>query len=134
MIETILVVDDQTSERKLLQDFLQGQGFYVITAQNGQDALYKARGENPDLILMNICMPDMDGYEFLRVFRQERQAPVILFAAPEEAADFTLGFELGADDCLTKPLRMRELVARIHAILRRNGRSAKQPEAVTKSA
>ncbi len=125
-MKTILVVDDQISVCQLLQDFLQGQGFRVITASGGRDALRQARQKNPDLILLDIVMPDMDGYEFLRIFRQECQTPVILMSAREEGTDVVLGLELGADDCLYKPIRTRELLARINAILRRNGRGARQ--------
>ncbi len=133
-MKTILVVDDQISVCQLLQDFLQGQGYRVITATDGQDALRQARQENPDLILLDTRIPDMDGYEFLRIIRQERQTPVILMAAREEGTDIVLGLELGADDCLFKPFRMRELQARINAILRRNGRSARQTEVLSGNA
>ncbi len=133
-MKTILVVDDQISVCQLLQNFLLGQGFRVITAAEGQDALRQAQQENPDLILLDIMMPDMDGYEFLRKFRQERQTPVILMTAREEETDVVLGLELGADDCLFKPIRLRELLARINAILRRNGRSAKQAEVLARNA
>ncbi len=133
-MKTILVVDDQISVCQLLQDFLQGQGLRVITATGGPDALCQARQENPDLILLDIQMPGMDGYGFLRKFRPECQTPVILMTAREEETDVVLGLELGADDCLFKPIRMRELLARINAILRRNGRGAKQPEALARNA
>ncbi len=133
-MKTILVVDDQLSVCQLLQDFLQVQGFRVITTAGSQDALRQARQENPDLILLDIQMPGMDGYEFLRTIRQERQTPVILTTAREEEADVVLGLELGADDCLFKPIRMRELLARINAILRRNRRSARQTEVLSGNA
>ncbi len=133
MMKTILVIDDQMSVCQLLQDFLQVQGFRVITATDGQGGLHIAGQENPDLILLDIQMPDMDGYEFLRKFRQERQNPVILVAAREEDMDVVLGLELGADDCVLKPIRMREMLARINAILRRDGRGVKQPEVLAGS-
>src|SRR5574338_666366 len=119
MSETILVVDDQSSVRQLLQEYLTEQGFRVVTAPDGQNAIYMARHEQPDLILLDIMMPKMDGYQFLRQFRQERQTPVIIVTAREEETDAVLGLELGADDYVVKPFRMRELVARIHAVLRR---------------
>lgn len=115
----ILVVDDQSSVRQLLQDYLTEQGFKVITATDGQNAIYTARHEEPDLILLDIMMPRMDGYDFLRQYRQERQTPVIIITAREEETDAVVGLELGADDYVIKPFRMRELVARIHAVLRR---------------
>ncbi len=119
MAEKILVVDDQSSVRQLLQDYLTEQGFKVVTATDGQNAIYTARHEEPDLILLDIMMPRMDGYDFLRLFRQERQTPVIIITAREEETDAVVGLELGADDYVIKPFRMRELVARIHAVMRR---------------
>ena len=119
MPETILVVDDQSSVRQLLQEYLTEQGYRVITATDGQSAIYTARHDPPDVILLDIMMPRMDGYQFLRQYRQERQTPVIVITAREEETDAVLGLELGADDYVIKPFRMRELVARIHAVLRR---------------
>lgn len=119
-MNTILVVDDQSSVRMLLQDYLSEQGFRVVTATDGQTALYTARHEQPDLILLDIMMPKMDGYQFLRQYRQERQTPIIVITAREEETDAVLGLDLGADDYVVKPFRMRELLARIRANLRRN--------------
>ncbi len=123
MAEKILVVDDQSSVRQLLQDYLTEQGFKVVTATDGQNAIYTARHEEPDLILLDIMMPRMDGYDFLRQYRQERQTPVIIITAREEETDAVVGLELGADDYVIKPFRMRELVARIHAVMRRKDES-----------
>jgi DNA-binding response OmpR family regulator len=124
-MKTILIVDDAASVRRLLEEYLAGQGFRVATAINGREAIYAARHEQPDLILLDLMMPEMDGYEFLRRYRQERQTPVIIITAREEEADAVLGLELGADDYIVKPFRMRELVSRIHAVLRRaDGESA----------
>jgi DNA-binding response OmpR family regulator len=128
MPNVILVVDDIASVRQLLREYLTEQGFRVLTADNGQDALYTARHESPDLILLDIMMPKMDGYQFLRQYRQERQTPVIIITAREEETDAVLGLELGADDYMIKPFRMRELVARIHAVLRRGGSMAAPAE------
>ncbi len=119
MSATILVVDDQASVRQLLRDYLQEQGFRVLVAENGDIALYAARHDPPDLILLDLMMPKKDGYQFLRQYRQERQTPVIILTARQEEADAVLGLELGADDYVIKPFRMRELLARIHAVLRR---------------
>jgi DNA-binding response OmpR family regulator len=120
MANTILVIDDQSSVRQLLQEYLTEQGFRVIQAENGQNALYTARHDQPDLILLDIMMPKMDGYQFLRQYRQERQTPIIIITAREEETDAVLGLDLGADDYVIKPFRMRELMARIRAVLRRN--------------
>jgi len=120
-MKTILVVDDKSSVRTLLQDYLTEEGFRVITAENGQNALYAARQEKPDLVLLDIMMPEMDGYDFIRAYRKESNTPVILLTAKLEESDKVLGLELGADDYVTKPFGMKELVARIHAALRRAG-------------
>ena len=131
-MKTILIVDDSTSVRRLLEEYLNGQGFRVVMAVNGREAIYTARHEQPDLILLDLMMPEMDGYEFLRRYRQERQTPVIIITAREEEADAVLGLELGADDYIIKPFRMREMVSRIHAVLRRaDGETA--PERILRS-
>lgn len=119
MPTSIMVVDDQASVRQLLRDYLVEQGYDVITADNGENALYTARHKQPDLILLDIMMPKMDGYTFLKKFRQEFQSPVIMITARQEEADAVVGLELGADDYVVKPFRMRELLARIQAVLRR---------------
>jgi len=118
-MKTILVVDDKANVRQLLQDYLTEQGFKVTTATNGREAIYEARRAKPDLILLDIMMPEMDGYEFLRQYRQEKSTPVIVITAREEETDAVLGLELGADDYVIKPFRMRELVSRVKAVLRR---------------
>lgn len=118
-MKTILVVDDKTNVRQLLQEYLSKQGFKVTTATNGREAIYEARRARPDLILLDIMMPEMDGYEFLRQYRQENSTPVIVITAREEETDAVLGLELGADDYVIKPFRMRELVSRVKAVLRR---------------
>lgn len=119
MTHTILVVDDQPNVRTLLTDYLTAQGYRVLTAPDGQQGLYVARHERPELILLDIMMPNMDGYQFLSSFRRESEAPVIVITARDEETDAVLGLELGADDYVIKPFRMRELSARIRAVLRR---------------
>jgi two-component system alkaline phosphatase synthesis response regulator PhoP len=127
-MKTILVVDDKSSVRTLVRDYLTAEGFRVAAAENGRDALYVARHEKPDLILLDIMMPEMDGYEFLRLHRKERNTPVILLTARLEESDKVLGLELGADDYVTKPFGMRELVSRIRAVLRRTDHEAPSDE------
>ena len=128
MLKTILVVDDQGSVRQLLREYLTEQGFRVLTAADGQDALHMARHEPPDLILLDIMMPRLDGYQFLREYRREHRTPVIIITAREEETDAVLGLDLGADDYVVKPFRMRELVARIQAVLRRTQEAALKPD------
>jgi DNA-binding response OmpR family regulator len=117
--KTILVVDDKANMRKLVREYLTEEGFRVVTAENGHKALFAARHEKPDLILLDIMMPEMGGYEFMRLFTKEKDTPIILLTAKVEESDKVLGLELGADDYVTKPFSMRELVARIRAVLRR---------------
>ncbi len=119
MTSAILVVDDNASVRALLRDYLSKQGFRVRTAGDGQEALFVAREMKPDLILLDIMMPEMDGYDFIRTYRKERETPIILLTARLDETDKVVGLELGADDYVTKPFNMRELVARIRAVLRR---------------
>jgi DNA-binding response OmpR family regulator len=118
-MKTVLMVDDQPNVRRLIHDYLSQEGFRVVEAENGRLALIVARREAPNVILLDIMMPEMGGYEFLRAYRQEGNAPIILLTAKQEESDKVLGLELGADDYVTKPFGMRELVARIRAVLRR---------------
>lgn len=118
-MKTILIVDDRLSVLAMLNDYLTENGFRVVTARTGREALFAARQEHPDLILLDIMMPEMDGYDFLRHYRKEHDTPVILLTARVEETDKVAGLELGADDYVTKPFGMAELVARIRAVLRR---------------
>ncbi len=133
MPKKILVVDDKANVRTLVREYLTEQGFQVATADNGQNALYNARHEKPDLILLDIMMPEMDGYEFIRAYRKESETPIILLTAKLEESDKVIGLELGADDYVTKPFGMRELVARINTVLRRAGK-APTPSRVLRAA
>jgi len=99
----------------------------VVTAGDGQEALFVTRYEKPDLILLDLMMPAMDGYEFMRAHGKERDTPIIILTAKLEENDKVLGLELGADDYITKPFSMRELTARVRAVLRRTGQ--RQPRA-----
>ena len=118
-MKTILIVDDKTSVQRLIADYLTENGFRTVVSNNGREALYVARHEKPDLVLLDIMMPEMDGYEFMRYFRKERNTPVIMLTAKVDETDKVVGLELGADDYVTKPFGMAELVARIRAVLRR---------------
>jgi len=131
-MKTILVVDDKSNVRTLIREYLTEEGFHIVTADNGRNALYEARHTKPDLVLLDIMMPEMDGYEFIRRFRQESKTPVILLTARLEEADKVLGLELGADDYVTKPFGMRELLARVRAVLRRAGQEP-DPEEILRA-
>lgn len=119
MTRKILVVDDKPELRTLLKSYLSQEGFDVMTAGDGREALFIARQEKPDLIILDIMMPEMGGYEFLRVSGREADTPIIILTAKLEENDKVLGLELGADDYLTKPFSPRELTARVRAVLRR---------------
>jgi DNA-binding response OmpR family regulator len=119
MPRTILIVDDHASVRTLVKDYLTEHGYRVVTAADGQEALTVARVERPDLILLDVMMPNLDGFEFMRIFRRGQATPVILLTARVAETDKVVGLELGADDYVTKPFGMQELVARIRAVLRR---------------
>jgi two-component system alkaline phosphatase synthesis response regulator PhoP len=131
--KTILVVDDKANVRTLVRDYLGEQGFHVVVADNGQNALYAARHEKPDLILLDIMMPEMDGFEFIRAYRKESETPIILLTARLEVSDKVVGLELGADDYVTKPFGMRELLARIRTVMRRAGKTP-EPSQILRAA
>ncbi len=124
MSKTILIVDDKLNVQIFLKELLSEQGFRVVTADNGRDALFVARYEKPDLILLDIMMPQMDGREFIQVYRKESDTPIILLTALLEEQEKVLGLELGADDYITKPFGPRELLARTRAVLRRTARES----------
>lgn len=119
MSKKILVVDDKQELRTLLKSYLSQEGFEVATAADGREALFVARHEKPDLILLDLMMPEMGGYEFMRAYNREADTPIIILTAKLEENDKVLGLELGADDYVTKPFSPRELTARVRAVLRR---------------
>ena len=123
MSKTILVVDDAESLRTMVKSYLTQEGYRVVTAANGREALFVARQERPDLILLDLMMPEMGGFEFITAHNRDGDAPVIILTAKIEESDKVLGLELGADDYLTKPFSLRELTARIRAVLRRAEKS-----------
>jgi DNA-binding response OmpR family regulator len=125
MPKTILAVDDHANVRALLKDYLSENGFRVITAADGAEALMVASRERPDLILLDVMMPNLDGFEFMKVFRKRHNIPIIMLTARVAESDKVVGLELGADDYVTKPFGMHELLARIRAVLRRTS-----PEAI----
>jgi DNA-binding response OmpR family regulator len=128
MTKTILVVDDEERLVSLLKAYLEQEGFRVVTAGSGRSALFQARQEKPDLIVLDIMMPEMDGYEFMRLHSRESDTPIIMLTAKVEESDKVIGLELGADDYVTKPFSPRELTARIRAVLRRAGKSPPEAE------
>ena len=128
MAKKILVVDDKKEIQMLLKQYLGQEGFDVVTASDGRQALFAARQEKPDLVLLDLMMPEMGGIEFMRLFSRESDTPVIVLTAKVEESDKVLGLELGADDYITKPFSMRELTARIRAVLRRLEKQSAEPD------
>ncbi len=123
MPQTILIVDDEKRLVSLVQSYLVQEGYRVVTAYNGRDALPIAQKEKPDLIILDIMMPEMNGYDFMRTHRAESDTPIIMLTAKVEDDDKIIGLELGADDYVTKPFKPRELMARVRNVLRRAGKS-----------
>ena len=119
MGQTILVVDDEARIVKLVRDYLERAGFDVLAARDGETALTLARVEQPDLIVLDLMLPGVDGLDVCRRLRQESGVPIIMLTARVEEADRIVGLELGADDYVTKPFSPGELVARVRATLRR---------------
>ena len=122
----ILVVDDEANIIELVRLYLEREGYEVDEASNGIDAVSKQRAGNPDLILLDLMLPDIDGYEVCRQIRTQSDTPILMLTARKEDIDKIVGLELGADDYLTKPFNPRELVARVRAILRRS-QAGQQP-------
>lgn len=127
MNELILVIDDEPKIVKLARDYLEQGSFRVVTANDGITALAVARHERPDLIVLDLNLPGMDGLDVCRSLRRESDVPIIMLTARVEETDRLIGLELGADDYITKPFSPRELVARVRAVLRRVQGGIHQP-------
>ena len=119
MSEKILVVEDEPTLVETLEYNLSHQDYEIFTAMDGREALAMAREEHPDLIVLDLMLPGMDGIEVCRVLRQEMSVPILMLTARDEEIDKVVGLEVGADDYMTKPFSMRELLARVKALLRR---------------
>lgn len=124
----ILIVEDEKKISENIANFLETEGFQALFADNGLSALKQVQEQSPDLILLDLMLPEIDGIQVCKILRQEGDIPIIMVTAKSEEEDVLLGLELGADDYITKPFRLRELVARIRAVLRR-----KQPESRQKT-
>jgi two-component system, OmpR family, alkaline phosphatase synthesis response regulator PhoP len=129
-MRTILIVDDEPKITRLACDYLEHAGFAVQTARDGASALAALRSAKPDLIVLDLGLPDMDGLDVTRAARKESNVPIVMLTARGEESDKLVGLELGADDYLTKPFSPKELVARVRAVLRR-AETARQPAAVS---
>jgi DNA-binding response OmpR family regulator len=118
-MKTILIVDDEPKIVQLARDYLEHAGMRVLTANDGKFALSVARAEKPDLIVLDLGLPELDGLDVTRALRQESSVPIIMLTARGEESDKLIGLELGADDYIVKPFSPKELVARVRAVLRR---------------
>ncbi len=123
MPQTILIVDDEKRLVSLVESYLTQEGYRVSTAYNGREALTVVQKEKPDLIILDIMMPEMNGYDFMRIHRTKHDTPIIMLTAKVEDDDKIIGLELGADDYVVKPFKPRELMARVRNVLRRAGKS-----------
>ena len=120
----ILVADDDKNIAELLRLYLEKEGYSVVIAGDGEEAIAKFAPESPDLVLLDIMMPKLDGWQVLREIRKKSNCPIIMITAKGETFDKVLGLELGADDYVVKPFDSKEIVARIKAVLRRTGKSS----------
>jgi DNA-binding response OmpR family regulator len=126
----ILLVDDEQNIRELAALYLEKEGFAVDFAANGRDAIQRFQQASPNLVLLDVMMPGMDGFEVCRELRRESDVPVLMLTARSEDVDKIVGLELGADDYMTKPFNPRELVARVKAILRRYDSGSRPKNAI----
>ena len=120
MARTILVVDDEPTLRETLVDALEADGFRVVSAADGREALLVFRAERPDLVLLDLMLPELSGVEVCRIIRAESGVPIVMLTAKDSELDKVVGLELGADDYVTKPFSLRELSARVRAQFRRS--------------
>ena len=130
MSELILVVDDEPKIVRIARDYLEKNGFRVTIAADGQTALAAARREKPDLIVLDLMLPIMDGREVCKTLRRESDVPIIMLTALAEEVDQVTGLEIGADDYITKPFSPRAMVARVRALLRRTQGDIKTPSLI----
>ena len=120
MSRTLLVVEDEPTLRETLADTLEREGFHVVTADDGRQALARFRETRPSLVLLDLMLPELSGTEVCRIIRRESDVPILMLTAKSGEVDKIVGLELGADDYVTKPFSLGELLARIRALLRRS--------------
>jgi two-component system, OmpR family, alkaline phosphatase synthesis response regulator PhoP len=129
-VKTVLIVDDEPEILRLVRDYLERAGFEVVTAGNGADALREFGRRRPDLVVLDLTLPEMDGLDVARALRRTGDVPIIMLTARTDEADRVAGLELGADDYVTKPFSARELVARVRAVMRRTQLAAVRDDVV----
>jgi two-component system alkaline phosphatase synthesis response regulator PhoP len=128
MSPTVLVVEDEVELVRVLRDYLERAGFHVETASNGPEAVSRFQHASPDLVLLDLNLPGMDGLDVARALRRDSNVPIIMVTARVDEADRLVGLELGADDYVVKPFSPKELVARVRAVLRRAQQAPEVPE------
>jgi len=129
-MKTVMVVDDEPKIVQLARDYLEHAGFAVVVAHDGKAALATARAEKPDLVVLDLGLPELDGLDVARRLRGESNVPIVMLTGRSEESDKLVGLELGADDYVTKPFSPKELVARVRAVLRRTERPRSETEIV----
>jgi DNA-binding response OmpR family regulator len=129
-MRTVMVVDDEPKIVQLARDYLEHAGFAVVVAHDGRAALATARAERPDLVVLDLGLPELDGLDVARALRGESNVPIVMLTGRSEESDKLVGLELGADDYVTKPFSPKELVARVRAVLRRSERPPSDSEIV----
>ena len=129
-VKTVLVVDDELQIVQLVRDYLEHSGFAVLSAGDGPTALRIARTQHPDLVILDLGLPGLDGLDVTRSLRRDGAVPIIMLTARDDESDKLVGLELGADDYMTKPFSPKELVARVRAVLRRVEGLAAAPDVI----
>jgi DNA-binding response OmpR family regulator len=129
-MKRVLVVDDEPKIVQLARDYLEHAGFAVLSAYDGKAALASARGEKPDLVVLDLGLPELDGLDVARTLRAESNVPIVILTGRAEESDKLVGLEIGADDYVTKPFSPKELVARVRAVLRRGERRPTDAEII----
>ena len=129
-MKSVLVVDDEPKIVQLARDYLEHAGFSVLTAADGRAALAEARARRPDLVVLDLGLPEIDGLDVARTLRRDSNVPIVMLTARDDEIDRVTGLELGADDYVTKPFSPRELVARVRAVLRRTERAGEPADII----
>ena len=130
IVKTVLIVDDEPKIVQIARDYLENAGFSVVAAYDGESAMAAVRSQSPDLIVLDLGLPDMDGLDVCRKVRRNSNVPIVMLTARDEEPDKLVGLELGADDYVTKPFSPKELVARIRAVFRRVEAVEETPEVI----
>ncbi len=130
-MQKVLVIEDEGRIVRLIRDYLEKEGYIVVDARDGEEGLAAFQRQDPELIILDLMLPRLDGFEVAREIRKDSEVPIIMLTAKTEEIDRVTGLEIGADDYVTKPFSLRELAARIKAVLRRTKGDVSKPEVIT---